>query len=54
VVAIQSSSNPARIRENLDVFDFKLSDDEMRRVHALARPNGRIVSPKGRAPAWDN
>jgi 2,5-diketo-D-gluconate reductase B len=54
VVAIPSSSNPARIRENLDVFDFKLSDDEMRRVHALARPNGRIVSPKGRAPAWDN
>jgi 2,5-diketo-D-gluconate reductase B len=54
VVAIPSSSNPARIRENLDVFDFTLSEEEMRRVHALARPDGRIVSPKGRAPAWDS
>jgi diketogulonate reductase-like aldo/keto reductase len=53
VTAIPSSSNPARIRENLDVFDFSLSDDEMRRIHALARPDGRIVNPKGRAPVWD-
>ncbi len=54
VTAIPSSSNPARIAENLDVFDFTLSDDEMRRIHALARPDGRIVNPKGRAPAWDS
>jgi 2,5-diketo-D-gluconate reductase B len=53
VTAIPSSSNPARIAENLDVFDFTLSDDEMRRIHALARPDGRIVNPKGRAPVWD-
>jgi diketogulonate reductase-like aldo/keto reductase len=53
VTAIPSSSNPARIAENLDVFDFALSDEEMRRVHALARPDGRIVNPKGRAPVWD-
>jgi diketogulonate reductase-like aldo/keto reductase len=54
VTAIPSSSNPGRIAENLDVFDFALSDDEMRRIHALARPDGRIVNPKGRAPAWDS
>ena len=53
VTAIPSSSNPARIAENLDVFDFALSDEEMRRVHALARPDGRIVNPKGHAPVWD-
>jgi diketogulonate reductase-like aldo/keto reductase len=53
VTAIPSSSTPARIAENLDVFDFTLSDDEMRRIHALARPDGRIVNPKGRAPVWD-
>jgi 2,5-diketo-D-gluconate reductase B len=54
VTAIPSSSNPARIAENLDVFDFVLSDDEMRRIHALGRPDGRIVNPKGRAPVWDS
>jgi diketogulonate reductase-like aldo/keto reductase len=54
VTAIPSSSNPDRVRENLDVFDFTLSDDEMRRIHALARPDGRIVNPKRRAPAWDS
>jgi diketogulonate reductase-like aldo/keto reductase len=54
VVAIPSSSKPARIGENLDIFDFTLTEGEMRRVHALARPNGRIVNPKGRAPAWDS
>jgi diketogulonate reductase-like aldo/keto reductase len=53
VVAIPNSSKPARIGENLDVFDFSLTEAEMHRIHALARPNGRIVNPKGRAPAWD-
>jgi diketogulonate reductase-like aldo/keto reductase len=54
VTAIPSSSNPERIAENLDVFDFVLSDEEMRRIHALARPGSRIVNPKGRAPVWDS
>jgi 2,5-diketo-D-gluconate reductase B len=53
VAAIPRSSNPQRIAENLDVFDFELSDDDMRRIGALKRPNGRIANPAGRAPAWD-
>jgi 2,5-diketo-D-gluconate reductase B len=39
--------------ENLDVFDFALSADEMARIAALKRPDGRIANPAGRAPAWD-
>ena len=50
---IPRSSNPQRIAENLDVFDFALSDDEMTRIGALKRPDGRIANPAGRAPAWD-
>jgi 2,5-diketo-D-gluconate reductase B len=53
VIPIPRSSNPARQAENFDVFDFSLSDDEMRRLHALARADGRIANPAGRAPAWD-
>jgi len=53
VVPIPRSSNAARIAENLEVFDFDLSADEMARVGALARSDGRIANPAGRAPAWD-
>ena len=53
VVPIPRSSNPRRIAENIDVFDFTLSDDEMRRIGALRRRDGRIANPAGYAPAWD-
>ena len=53
VIPIPRSSNPARQAENFNIFDFTLTDDEMRRLHALARPDGRIANPAGRAPAWD-
>jgi diketogulonate reductase-like aldo/keto reductase len=53
VIPIPRSSNPGRMRENMEVFDFALSDDEMREIAALKRPNGRIANPAGRAPAWD-
>jgi diketogulonate reductase-like aldo/keto reductase len=40
-VPIPRSSNPKRIRENLDVFDFELSDEEMDRLDDLS--NGQSV-----------
>lgn len=53
VAPIPRSSNTERIAENLDVFDFALSDEEIARIAALKRSNGRIVNPAGRAPLWD-
>jgi len=53
VAPIPRSTNAKRIAENLDVFDFSLSDEEMKRIDALKRPNSRIANPAGRAPAWD-
>jgi diketogulonate reductase-like aldo/keto reductase len=52
VGAIPKSGNPARIAENFAVFDFTLSEDEMRRISGLGRRDGRLVSPAV-APAWD-
>ena len=53
VIPIPRSSNPGRQAENLNIFDFTLTDEEMLRLHALARPDGRIANPAGRAPLWD-
>ncbi len=35
VVPIPKSNNPERIRQNLDIFDFSLTDDEMRVIDAM-------------------
>jgi 2,5-diketo-D-gluconate reductase B len=53
ILPIPRSSNATRMAENLDVFDFVLTDDEMKRIAALKRPDGRIANPVGRAPTWD-
>jgi 2,5-diketo-D-gluconate reductase B len=53
VVALSKTVGEARAAENLAVLDFALSAEEMAAIHALARPDGRIVSPAGLAPAWD-
>ncbi len=52
IAAIPRSSNPERIAENLDVFDFRLTADEMDRISALKRPDGRVANPAF-SPAWD-
>lgn len=52
VVAIPKSGNPQRIAENLDVFDFALSEAEMTSLFGLARPDGRLINPDF-APDWD-
>ena len=54
VVPIPRSSNPARIAENLAVFDFELSEEEMARISALKRPGGRIANPSAYGAPWDS
>jgi diketogulonate reductase-like aldo/keto reductase len=54
VAAIPRSSNPQRMADNLDVFDFTLTDEEMERISSLKRPDGRIANPVGRVMGgWD-
>ena len=54
VAAIPFSSKPERIADNFDVFDFALTDDEMKRIAALKRADGRVANPAGRVPGgWD-
>jgi len=54
VASIPFSSNPQRIVDNYNVFDFALSEDEMRRISSLKRADGRVANPVGRVPGgWD-
>lgn len=52
VAAIPRSSRPARLAENLDIFDFALSGDEMAAIHGLAE--GRRYSDFEFSPDWDD
>ena len=53
MIAIPRTSKVERLAQNFDVVDLDLSDEEMQALHGLARPDGRIISPAGLAPAWD-
>jgi diketogulonate reductase-like aldo/keto reductase len=50
-IAIPRSEDPDHIAANLDVFDFALSDDDMRRLDGLPKDH-RVVDPPF-APDWD-
>jgi 2,5-diketo-D-gluconate reductase B len=52
IVAIPRTSRPERLKENFEVFDFKLSAPEMKEIATLAHPRGRIVEWNG-TPDWD-
>jgi diketogulonate reductase-like aldo/keto reductase len=41
------------IDENIGLFDFELTGDEMKRIAALQDKNLRIVDPEVRRPVWD-
>ena len=52
IVPVVKSANPVRIKENLDIFDFSLSEDEMKKItsldtghtYATARNTGKTVT----------
>ena len=53
VIAIPRSSKPARLAENLAIFDFSLSETEMAQMSALTKPGQRIINEPQWVPEWD-
>ncbi len=52
IVVIPRTSKSERLEENFSLFDFELSDSEMREIAGLARRGGRIVDWTW-SPKWD-
>ncbi len=52
LIAIPRSSNPDRARENLDIFDFELTTEEMAAISGLRGRNLRICDFDF-SPEWD-
>ncbi|MEH3091122.1 MAG: aldo/keto reductase [Agrobacterium cavarae] len=53
-IALSKTATESRLPENFDIFDFDLSDEEMKAIFALAKKDGRIVNPGHLAPDWDD
>ena len=51
-IVIPRTSRVERLSENIEVFDFELTGEEMAEIGGLARPDGRIVNLPW-APQWD-
>jgi 2,5-diketo-D-gluconate reductase B len=52
VAAIPRTSKLERLSENIDIFDFELSEDDMSLISAMSRASGRLTD-SGLAPKWD-
>ena len=53
VVAIPRTTKVSRAEESFAIFDFELTPEEMDRIHALARPDGRLGDWLDKAFKWD-
>jgi 2,5-diketo-D-gluconate reductase B len=52
VAAIPRTSKLERLSENLEIFDFELSEDEMNQISGMGSANSRLTD-YGFAPKWD-
>jgi diketogulonate reductase-like aldo/keto reductase len=53
IAVVPRTTNRERLAENLDIFSFSLTDEEMDRIGALRENNVRVVDPAVRRPVWD-
>ncbi len=51
-VVIPRTSKVERLKENISIFDFELSDTHMKQIAGLSKPAGRVVAV-AHAPTWD-
>ena len=50
LIAIPKTVRAGRLKENIGALDFRLDDDDTRRIEALDSPNGQSVRTRQRRP----
>lgn len=53
IIAIPRGLEFSEIEDNIDLFDFELSEDDMNQISPLRDNSLRVVQGKGRHPEWD-
>jgi diketogulonate reductase-like aldo/keto reductase len=53
ISVVPRTTTRERLAENIAIFDFSLTDEEMDRISALRDTNIRVVDPAVRRPVWD-
>ena len=53
MVVVPRALEYSEIKENIDIFDFELSENEMNQISGLRDRNRRVVDPMVRRPIWD-
>lgn len=48
IAVIPKSINPVRLKNNMDIFDFSLSDEEMKRISTLERNKRGFNNPNNK------
>lgn len=52
VIPIPKSSNENRIKENIDIFDFELSSEDMKAIDSLDKGDDMSVTPPLNTIVW--
>lgn len=52
VAAIPKTASRQRLKENLEIFDFQLTSEDMDLIFALTEADNRLINPD-HAPAWN-
>ena len=53
IIAVPRALSIEQIKENIDLADFSLSNEQMGRISRLRSRNLRVVDPEVRRPIWD-
>ena len=55
LIVIPKSSNPDRLKNNIDLFDFKIDEEDVKKLNSLDKgEKGRVYTFKEYMPGYDN
>jgi len=44
IAVVPKSVTPSRLKQNFEIFDFKLTEDDLKALNSLNKPDGRVIN----------